>query len=53
MHFSLWRMREIAIAEIRNIGSTFDFWAALTEIEYSRSVSDVDIVCLCICVKVT
>ena len=46
-------MREIIIAEIRNIGFSFNFRAALTEIENSHSVSGVDGVCLCVGVKTT
>jgi type III secretory pathway component EscS len=46
-------MREIVIAEIKNIGSTFNFWAALTEIENSHFVFGVDVVCLCVCVRIT
>jgi hypothetical protein len=42
-------MREIFIVEIRNTGSTFNFRTALTESEISRSVSGVDVVCLCWC----
>jgi hypothetical protein len=37
-------MREIVVAEIKTLGSTFNFWAALTEIKNSRSVSGVDVV---------
>jgi hypothetical protein len=46
-------MREIVIAETRNIGSTFNFRVALIEFENSRSVFGVDVVCLCAGVKIT
>ena len=46
-------MREIFIVEIKNTGSKFNFRAALTESEISRSVSGVDVVCLCVGVKIT
>jgi hypothetical protein len=45
-------MREIAIAEIRNVGSTYKFSAALSETANSYSVSGVDVVCLCVGVKI-
>ena len=49
----LYDVWEIVIAEIKNISSTFNFRAAFIKTENSHSVSGVDVVCLCVGVKIT